>query len=688
MQRCDVCLDLDRFSDDRWKLSIKADLTDEYSFQFESSRLGDSVDAGCENCSIVKRGLELISRNLSLFDVSQIYRGRFILQPDSPLEVEILNEEEKKEYEEGEEFEATGCARVQFYTLPGKDLGCRGGTGPFSNARDVLPELSAEKCSSIAFDWITRCRTDHEACTATEVEANNLPRRLLDLKQREGAAVALVETQDDAHCHVGQDRGLSVQYATLSHCWGKAHVIQTTKENLALRMQGIEWAHLPKTFQDAITIVRALDIRFLWIDSLCIVQDDVQDWKEESVRMAIIYSNGYINIAATGASDSRGGCLSPRSLKHVIPTCDVRSFAINVPKDPQESIIFVRPSLERTHQRYSSRRRSELDLPDSQTVPLLSRAWVFQERHLAPRTLHFHPSEMIMECKSSLCCECSGLDNVVARVRNPTPNVESTDRADLFTAWFDVVEEYSKLRLTRQSDRLPALTGVASVFQRKIGCGYLAGIWKDDIARSILWDVTRYECIRSERSVRRHVSAPTWSWASLTLDNEGSGIMFPAGHDDTFRVDDQFRFVDTDVPFAATDLSIVGAKFVLLHGLSATATAHPRSPEDAAWKDLVLVFEQDVEDAVLVTAMEMDFDCTWKSPNHCPLKVGCTVYCLLVGNKINTDWESGQRTQYQCALVLRQSVANVCLFERVGVISIVGHSGIFQRKDELSFKLI
>jgi hypothetical protein len=145
---------------------------------------------------------------------------------------------------------------------------------------------------------------------------------LLDVKQREGAAVVLVEARDNAECHVEQ-------YATLSHCWGKARVIQTTKENLALRMQVIEWDHLPKTFQDAVAIVQALGVRFLWIDSLCIVQDDVLDWKQESVRMAAIYSNSYINIAATGSSDSRGGCLYPRSLKHVIPVCAVKSFAIN-----------------------------------------------------------------------------------------------------------------------------------------------------------------------------------------------------------------------------------------------------------------------------------------------------------------------------------------------------------------------
>lgn len=167
---------------------------------------------------------------------------------------------------------------------------CKSFDGPFSAANDVPPELSVERCSSIVANWIKTCRVSHEACSAANPDANKLPHRLLDLRQREGTAVVLVESRNNAECHVEQ-------YATLSHCWGKIHVIQTTRQNLALRMQGVEWDHLPRTFQDAITIVQALDIRFLWIDSLCIVQDDMLDWKEESVRMAVIYSNSKCTLS-------------------------------------------------------------------------------------------------------------------------------------------------------------------------------------------------------------------------------------------------------------------------------------------------------------------------------------------------------------------------------------------------------
>jgi hypothetical protein len=117
MKPCAVCLGLDRLSvePNRWQLNIKADFTAEYSLKFESSQLSASVESGCETCSIISRGLGLISRNLLLFDASRAYRGRLILQPDCPLEVEILDEDPEEE----EDSQLSARARVQFYTLRG-----------------------------------------------------------------------------------------------------------------------------------------------------------------------------------------------------------------------------------------------------------------------------------------------------------------------------------------------------------------------------------------------------------------------------------------------------------------------------------------------------------------------------------------------------------------------------------------
>jgi hypothetical protein len=166
--------------------------------------------------------------------------------------------------------------------------------------------------------------------------------------------------------------------------------------------------------------------------------------------------------------------------------------------------------------------------------------------------------------------------------------------------------------------------------------------------------------------------------------------MFPAGHDNTFQVDDRFRFLDTDIPFAATDFSLVTPTMesISLRGVFVAATTHPYSLDDVMWNDVALVFEQDVDDIVLITVTEMNVDCTWKSPNACPLEAGTTVYCLLVGSKINTDLEFDQKTRYQCTLVLKPSSLDTQLSERVGLMSVPEELGIFQAAAESSFKLI
>jgi hypothetical protein len=104
-----------------------------------------------------------------------------------------------------------------------------------------------------------------------------------------------------------------VQYASLSHCWGKLKIITLTTSNLAGFQHEIPLKELPKTFQEAIYVTRYLGLQYIWIDSLCILQDSSEDWAKESVQMADVYGAAEINIAATGAADGSGGCFFERS---------------------------------------------------------------------------------------------------------------------------------------------------------------------------------------------------------------------------------------------------------------------------------------------------------------------------------------------------------------------------------------
>ena len=109
-----------------------------------------------------------------------------------------------------------------------------------------------------------------------------LPNRVLDLGQEPTQTIKLLETNFR--------RG---HYCALSHCWGppEKHPIQTTSNTLKDHLEGIEFKVLPRTFQDAVTVTRAIGVRYLWIDCLCIVQDDKNDWKKEAAMMGSIYES-------------------------------------------------------------------------------------------------------------------------------------------------------------------------------------------------------------------------------------------------------------------------------------------------------------------------------------------------------------------------------------------------------------
>ncbi len=400
----------------------------------------------------------------------------------------------------------------------------------FGKAQEIAPLVSPRLHSSLIQPWITDCLQNHGSCR--QRSGSVLPTRLLDISPRLDSSINLITTQN-----FDSSSGVPL-YATLSHCWGVKHFIKTTTSSVSSFSSGIPFDEMPRTFQDAISVARALGISYLWIDSLCIIQDSQEDWKHESSLTASIYTNSYLNIAATGSSDSSQSFLSSRKLTQ--NSLSVRSRCVIEGSCERQAEIYVRPSLNQVHKLYSTPYRNvhwSSVANGNPEAPLLSRAWVFQERYLAPKTLHFHPSELVMECREGLRCECTGLDSFTT---NPLRNIDDLS----FASFYGVVEEFSRLRLTYQSDRLEALTGVAKMFWEKLHSRYLHGIWEGEIARGLLWNVTRHETsIIPAKTTRRQAKevAPTWSWASLVLA-PGNSIFFPVGEDELFSSDSDLDF--------------------------------------------------------------------------------------------------------------------------------------------------
>ena len=301
-------------------------------------------------------------------------------------------------------------------------------------------------------------------------------------------------------------------YLTLSHCWGgKLRDSQKTMEsNLASRMQRIKVKALPRSFQDAIEITRNLGYRYLWIDALCIVQDSVANWAAEARKMGGIYFNSVATIAAETSKDNEGGVFNSKSwtsassiLKDVIQMDEWKEAG-------KRSTMFVwDPSLPRL-----SHVGRPLHLLHSSA--LSNRGWVFQERLLSPRTIHYTQSQILWECRTYYAAE-DGLPATMMGKADTLPSLPlnlagiSNTPIDVLDTWYyDVVShDYSRRNFTIPADRLIAISGVANLFHtfcRKYK--YLAGLWDYRLGWGLSWYVNL------PAPPPAHPRKPTWSWAS------------------------------------------------------------------------------------------------------------------------------------------------------------------------------
>jgi hypothetical protein len=274
------------------------------------------------------------------------------------------------------------------------------------------------------------------------------------------------------------------EYATLSHCWGSRRYLILKKDNLKAFHNQVPPAALSKTISDAIEVARYMGFSYIWIDTLCIAQDDPEDWKSESSAMCAVYSGSGLNIAASGASDGSEGCHFAR-LEQDRCRIDLQHNDLSYRYDVV-LYNFI-----------------ELYLGAS---PLLRRGWVMQERLLAPRTLHFTKAELFWECHSVNSCET--YPDSIPRILQGYASLKKEKLRP--SMWTSIVEEYSSCHLTNATDKLVAISGIARHIQQYNHDQYVAGMWRKDLARHLCWRTSRP---RSRSAITSYI-APTWSWAS------------------------------------------------------------------------------------------------------------------------------------------------------------------------------
>ena len=355
----------------------------------------------------------------------------------------------------------------------------------------------------------------------TTIEDGSLPTRLVNIGSADGK-------QSPFLWECGESQG---RYAALSYCWGTSTPFITHIESYKDRLQGFTLEELPKTVRDAVVVTRMLGLQFLWVDALCIIQGDSHDWQRESSKMDQIYGNASITIAAAASKDTSDGCFVRRSapLQNAVP---LRSVCSN---SDEVGTLFI-----------SQKLGSVDEILDRS--PLNNRGWCLQERVLSRRIVHFAQDQMYWECQK----HCAGEDGTVIEDQNAPKRcinfVQMGTReptfANVMRSWHTLVTEYSMRDLSWTSDKLPAISGLASQIARHIDGEYLAGLWRQDLPFGLLWCASHGSGTRVTDKWR----APSWSWASIDGPVNSQG--YRAGATILDKILDQAAVLSANVQLA------------------------------------------------------------------------------------------------------------------------------------------
>jgi len=306
---------------------------------------------------------------------------------------------------------------------------------------------------------------------------------------------------------MGSSTNIETEYAALSHRWGTNKSFVLTLANRERYLQGIPPSNISSTLQDAIHITRGLGLQFLWVDSMCIVQDDASDWARESATMSRVYGLSTCTIAAANSGSGDAGCFATRNPHRVRPCIIPNPF-----KADSKYSFYVRSQYLHTIHRN--------EVKDSLWY---NRGWVFQERTLSRRLLLFGKTQMLWACEELQAAETwpcgktskNFIDQFesfeVERARFRALLDQSRGVATDNYTWMAFIQDYTRAKLTRMTDKLAALQGLATQVENLTGQQYCAGFWlNNNLATSLLW-----AAVKPPFPSPPEYRAPSWSWASI-----------------------------------------------------------------------------------------------------------------------------------------------------------------------------
>ncbi|KAE9372590.1 HET-domain-containing protein [Stipitochalara longipes BDJ] len=434
-----------------------------------------------------------------------------------------------------------------------KNFGDYSVIGPLDQVEGVSGEINFSSTLSpgtkaLATSWSKECVSSHTKCrrvfgaTGVGEPESWFPDRLIRINRTETGAITARLVLKSIPTDFSASKRTPISYLSLSHCWGPPPNASSplggradsvlTESTLPAWQADLPLSSLPLTFQHAITICSWLDFEYIWIDSLCIMQDSKQDWEVQSAVMGDVYKYAFLNIAALSSKSDYEGFISTRDTRVVFGFR--ASFSRILNRDPngkntkgQECILL--------------QGKAKLlwdfmnDTPglNGFSAPLFTRAWVYQERNLARRTLAFDKSRVYWACDEGSRCEhpewgvfqSQGLRNLLDSVLGPTSITQENNAEDLRMQinafdmrWHGIVTSYTLCNLTKHTDKLMAISSIARELAstKIVNKRYLAGLWDVNLLFQLGWiTVEGGKTSPRKRLEDDEYVAPSWSWASI-----------------------------------------------------------------------------------------------------------------------------------------------------------------------------
>ncbi|KAI8631303.1 HET-domain-containing protein [Xylariaceae sp. FL1651] len=490
--------------------------------------LETNAKSGCRLCQVMSRACSEKSK-----DPNAPYNIKTKLIKNAGIELSLAPTQRQNQFEASQNSPRAIPAYVVFesYDLPDL-LECvliaDDYNDAYTGSNDVFRLIAA---------WLNECLHTHGRCRQARAGAEQLlPHRVIDVGSVDEPYVYLLDTRA---------RPVKGNYVTLSHCWGGGSPIMTTSDNIVSHEKGIRYTDLPPTFREAAHATRSLGCRYLWIDSLCIVQNDRKDWEVEAAMMCQYYQYSLLTIAAADGSGCTAGLFRKRDGFGYLPC--VLQLGGNAKSKGRKVYAF-------TNSLSSDLKRSSLS-ESYKPNRLDTRAWVFQEQALSSRTLSYARDSVTWRCQEAVFDDrppyYKNIDRfikemhsnsiitsrydprtiaaMVARLQrewvltrsvpelpndhtadSPNPDIghNSAGKIPCFSAedefiiqWGNMISEYTRRGLTYQTDKLVAIQGVADALMsthyganktspKQSSLLYYAGAWAQtnrSLVLSLLW---------------------------------------------------------------------------------------------------------------------------------------------------------------------------------------------------------